>query len=216
MPATFSGRRSYESTKPGFSFWTTVRKTVRPVLSDGCHVYLSVCPVLSVTLVYCGQTVGWIKIKLGMLVGLDPGHTVLDGDPALSKGAQPPISCPCLLWPNGRRMKMSLVTEVDLGPGHIVLDGDPAPPSPRKGQSRPLFLAHVCFGHGRPSQLLLSSCFLHRGSNHILPFVVFYHLFVKFHCNRFNFRCLICRFWATVCKTVRPMVPDRCPVCPVC
>jgi len=81
---------------------------------------------------------------------------------------------------------------------HCVRRG---PSSPRKGQSRPLFLAHVCFGHGRPSQLLLSSCFLHRGSNHILPFVVFYHLFVKFHCNRFNFRCLICRFWATVCKT---------------
>ena len=30
-------------------------------------VYLS---VLSVTLVYCGQTVGWIRMKLGMVVGL--------------------------------------------------------------------------------------------------------------------------------------------------
>jgi len=43
-------------------FWATVCKTVRPVLSDRC---LSVClSVLSVTFVYCGQTVGWIKIKL--------------------------------------------------------------------------------------------------------------------------------------------------------
>ena len=33
-------------------------------------------------LVYCGQTVGWIKMKLDMLVGLGPGHIVLDGDPA--------------------------------------------------------------------------------------------------------------------------------------
>jgi len=33
-------------------------------------------------LVYCGQTVGWIKMKLGTLVGLGPGHIVLDGDPA--------------------------------------------------------------------------------------------------------------------------------------
>jgi len=41
-----------------------------------------VCPVLSVTLMYCGQTVGWIKMKLGMQVGLDPGHIVFDGDPA--------------------------------------------------------------------------------------------------------------------------------------
>jgi len=48
-------------------------------------VVLSVC--LSVMLVYCGQTVGWIKIKLGMEVGLIPGHIVLDGDPALPKGA---------------------------------------------------------------------------------------------------------------------------------
>jgi len=41
-----------------------------------------VCPVLSVTFIHCGQTVGRIKMKLGMQVGLGPGHTVLDGDPA--------------------------------------------------------------------------------------------------------------------------------------
>jgi len=23
-------------------------------------------------------------------------------------------------------------------------------------------------------------------------------------------------FWATVCKTVRPVLSDRCPICPVC
>ena len=37
-------------------------------------VVLSVC--LSVTLVYCGQTVGRIKMKLGTHVGLGPGHIV--------------------------------------------------------------------------------------------------------------------------------------------
>jgi len=37
-------------------------------------------------------------MKLGMEVGLGPGHIALDGDP---KGAQPPIFCPCPLWPNG-------------------------------------------------------------------------------------------------------------------
>jgi len=36
---------------------------------------------LSVTLVYCGQTVGWIKFKLGKEVGLGPDHILLDGDP---------------------------------------------------------------------------------------------------------------------------------------
>jgi len=44
-------------------------------------VCLSVLSVLSVTLMYCGQTVGRIKMKLGTQVGLGPGHIALDGDP---------------------------------------------------------------------------------------------------------------------------------------
>jgi len=53
-------------------------------------------------------------------------------------------------------MKTPLGTEVHLGPGHIVLDRVPAP---AKGAQQPaLFSAHVYCGHGRPSQLLLSSC----------------------------------------------------------
>jgi len=52
--------------------------------------------------VYCGQTAGWIKMSLGIEIGLDPGHIVLDGDPAPpEKAAQPPTLRPCLLWPNG-------------------------------------------------------------------------------------------------------------------
>ena len=47
------------------------------MLSDRCAVCLSLC--LSVTLVYCNETVGWIKMKLGTEVGLSPGHIVLDG-----------------------------------------------------------------------------------------------------------------------------------------
>jgi len=54
-------------------------------------------------------------------------------------------------------MKTPLGTEVDLGPGDIVLDGVPA--SRERGTAAPLFSAHVYYGHGRPSQLLLSSCF---------------------------------------------------------
>jgi len=53
-------------------FWSTVCKTVRPVLSDHC---LCVC-------LYCGQTAGWIKMPLDTEVGLGPGEIVLDGDPA--------------------------------------------------------------------------------------------------------------------------------------
>jgi len=42
--------------------------------------------------VYCGQTDGWIKMALGMEVGLGPGHIVLDWKPALlpQKGGRDP------------------------------------------------------------------------------------------------------------------------------
>ena len=51
-----------------------------------------VCPVLSVTLVHCGQMVGCIKMKLGTQVGRASGYIVLDGDPVPppQKGSQPP------------------------------------------------------------------------------------------------------------------------------
>jgi len=82
-------------------FWATVCKTLCPVLSVHCPACLSVC--LSVTLVYCGQTVGRIKMKLGMQVGLGPCHIVLGGDPAPPplKGHGSPIFGPYLLRPNG-------------------------------------------------------------------------------------------------------------------
>jgi len=44
---------------------------------------------LFVTLVYCGQTVGWI-MPLRVEIGLGPGYIVLDGDPAPREGAQYP------------------------------------------------------------------------------------------------------------------------------
>jgi len=43
--------------------------------------------------VYCGQTAGWIKMPLGMELGLGPCQIVLDGDSAPAtpaKGAQQP------------------------------------------------------------------------------------------------------------------------------
>jgi len=47
---------------------------------------------MSVTLACCGQTFGWIKMKLGTYIGLGPSHIVLDVDPAPlpQKGAQCP------------------------------------------------------------------------------------------------------------------------------
>ena len=119
--------------------WATVCKTVRPMLPSS-HVLsvLSVC--LSVTLVYCGQSVGWIKMKLRTQVGLGPGHTVLEGDPAplprmgtiLQFSAH--ISCDHMAgW-----IKMPLGREVGLDPSDIVLNGDPASP--------PSISAHVYCG----------------------------------------------------------------------
>jgi len=55
---------------------------------------------MSVTLVYCGQTVGCIKMKLGVVVDLGPGHIVLD-DTAAPTLCVRIIRGSCLLWPNG-------------------------------------------------------------------------------------------------------------------
>jgi len=115
-------------------FWSTVCKTVRPMLSDRC---LS-CPVLSclcVTFVHCGQTVGRIKMKLGMQVGLGPGHIVLDGDPLTPpQRANPQFLGHICCGHMAAWIKMSLGMELRLDPGDFVLDGDTAP-SPKRGQS---------------------------------------------------------------------------------
>ena len=103
--------------------------------------------------VYCGQTAGWINMPLGMELGLDPGHTVVDGDPVppkLQKGEHSPsIFDPCLLWPNvWIKNQDAIWWEVGLGPGHTVLDGDPAAPSPTKGHSLPTFRPCLMWPNG--------------------------------------------------------------------
>jgi len=64
-------------------------------------VCLSYPVCLSMTLVYCGQTVRWIKMELGTEVGLGPSHIVLDEDPAPppEKGHNPQFSA---TWYGGR------------------------------------------------------------------------------------------------------------------
>ena len=95
------------------------------MLSVGCLSVLSLYVCLSVTLVYCGQTVGWIKVKLGTEVGLGPGHIVLDGDPAPppQRCTAPKFSAHVCCGQMGGWIKMPLGTEVGLGPGDIVLEG---------------------------------------------------------------------------------------------
>jgi len=84
-------------------------------------------------------------MPLGMVVGLDPGDIVLDGNPAPSrkKGhnrlSLPQFSAHVWCGQTAGYIKMPLGTEVGLDPSHIVLDGDPAPClPPPKGAQQPL------------------------------------------------------------------------------
>ena len=89
---------------------------------------------------YCGQTTGWMKLVLGMEVGLSPGDFALDGDPAPS-----PIFGPFLLRPNGWMHQDATWYGYRPQPRGFVLDGDPVP-LPKKGANPPKFSGHVYCG----------------------------------------------------------------------
>jgi len=75
-------------------------------------------------------------------------------------------------------MNTPLGTEVVLGPDHVMLDGDLARPPRETGTAalsfRPM---HVYCGHGRPSQLLLSSCI----NLPVGPYIECYSNFANIH-----------------------------------
>jgi len=83
-------------------------------------------------------------MKLGMQVGLGPGHIVSDGDPAPPppKGHSPQFLAHICCGQMATWIKMSLGMELGLGPGNFVLDGDHTSP-PQKGGGAPKFSAHV-------------------------------------------------------------------------
>ena len=85
----------------------------------------------------------WIKMPLGRKVGLDRSDIVLDGDPAPpKKGAQPPkFSAYVCCDQTAGWIKMPLGTMVGLG--------------------APIFGPCLLWPNGRPSQLLLSTCYIH-------------------------------------------------------
>ena len=106
------------------------------------------CPVcLSVTFVHCGQTVGRIKMNLGMQVGLGPGHIVLGGDPAPPplKGHSPSIFGPYLLRPNGCMDQHVTSYGGRPRPRRLCVRLERRSPSP-KGSGAPKFSAHVYCG----------------------------------------------------------------------
>jgi len=85
-------------------------------------------------------------MTLGMQVGLGPGHTVLDRDPAPPHGkwhSSPPHSSLVHVYCGqvAECIKMKLVMDVGLGLRQIVLNGDPAP-LPKGAQ--PQIFNHVC------------------------------------------------------------------------
>jgi len=61
-------------------------------------------------------------MKLGMQVGLGPGHSVLDGDPAPPppKGYSPRFSATICCGQMAAWIKMPLGMELGLGPGDFV------------------------------------------------------------------------------------------------
>ena len=127
-----------------FSFWATVCKTVRPVLSVRClSVCLSCLSCLSVTLVYCGQTVGWIKMKLGMHMPLPwrpwP-HSVRWGSSSPTpKGHSRQCSAHILYGQMAAWIKIPPGMVVGHRQGDFVLDGDPSDPPPKKGAETLIF-----------------------------------------------------------------------------
>ena len=79
----------------------------------------------------------WIKMSLGMELGLDPGDSVLDGDsiaPPQKGGGPPKFSARVYCDQTTGWMKLILRMVVGLSPGEFVFDGDPAP-SPKGGRS---------------------------------------------------------------------------------
>ena len=99
-----------------------------------------VCPVcLPVTFVYCGQTVGWIKMKLSMQLGLGPGHIVLYEDPAAppQKGQSPQIFGPCLLSPNGWMNQDATWYGGRPRPKQLCVRWEPSSPLPKQGAEPP-------------------------------------------------------------------------------
>jgi len=85
---------------------------------------------------------GWIKMSLGMEVGLGPDDFVLDGDPASPPqkgGRAPQFSAHVYCGQTAEWIKMPLGTAVGLGPDNIVLDVYPAPLSKRGWSPSPIF-----------------------------------------------------------------------------
>ena len=92
----------------------------------------------------CGQIAAWIKMPLGMELGLGLGDSILGGDPALpfqkrGGGAEPPPTKnfgACLLWPNGWMDQDGTWHGDRPQPRRLCVRWGPSP-SPQKGAKPP-------------------------------------------------------------------------------
>ena len=101
---------------------------------------------------------------------------------------------------------MPLGKEVGLSPGHIVLDGDPVGPMPPQ-QPVPTFGPCLLWPNGRPSQLLLSSCYcilrLAHSPHHLDRFWRSIRHMTCFHAGK----CLLRSRWD--CSLLRAQIPQN-------
>jgi len=103
-----------------------------------CYQTVVCLSALSVTLVYCGETVGRINMKLGKQVGLGPGHNVLDGDPVPQRDTAPNFR-PYLLRPNGCMDQDVTWYGARPHPRRLCVRWGPAPILPKRGSPLPNF-----------------------------------------------------------------------------
>jgi len=85
-------------------------------------------------------------------------HCVRWGKSSTPRGTAPQFSAHVCCGQTAGWIKTQLGTKVGLGQGHIVLDG--AQLSPKKGDRvPPIFGPYLLWPNGRPSEILLSSCY---------------------------------------------------------
>ena len=86
----------------------------------------------------CGQMAAWIKMSLGMEVGIGPRRLCVRWGPRspVLKGEQspPPPKFSANVYCGQTAGWMKMVLGMEVGPGDFVLDGDPVP-FPKRGRS---------------------------------------------------------------------------------
>ena len=100
--------------------------------------------------IYCGRMTAWIKMSLGMEVGLGLGDFAIDGDtasPPQKGGRDPQIFGPCLLRPNGWMDEAGTWHGGRPQPRRLCVRWGPSSLPPKGGTAtRPQFSAHFYCG----------------------------------------------------------------------